>query len=656
MNGPGIYAASIAVYAAIPLLLALRRTRYQFLLLYAHIAAVLTLGGLVGSVYVLPACCDVDLLAGQLSYGGFMFATLVTVIIGRDVQVVRNIVVLTVTVNTLVYLIFRLSHTALHRSEVLNPYGVDPDIFHQSLRIVVLGGLLIIAELLALIAVLELAKRRLRSVPMAPIYVLAFVGILSLDGVLFPSLVLLPDVGLGGLIATSVRAKLILAGSYAIPLTIFLAFYPRLLRRYEATPLHLSGLLTLRRDPVLDQLKEQKAEIEVRTEEAGRATATVTRILDAATNTLLVATDADGRITHFNTGAQELLGYSESEVLGRTVEFFYDPDEIDRQAAQLGVPADLGNVVRCMVATGKRRDWTLRKRTGAYRVLSLSFTEIRDGERLIGYLCAGEDVTRRLRAEAALTEALRHEHEAVTRLEDADRVKDEVVSTISHELRTPIASIQGYSEMLAEGDMGDLNPMQSDALGKVLRNTARLSSLVDDLLQLDRAESGQLSLHRVPTDLVELASGAWDALEQLARDRDLTMSLQVPSQTVPVHGDVAALERVVLNLGANAIKFTPDGGSVTVSIEVDEHSARLVVSDTGIGISPEDKERILGRFFRSTDAYQLAVPGSGLGLTVVDTIVREHDGTIDIASDRGAGTTVTVTLPLMPASVGAGAD
>ncbi len=656
MSGPGIYAASVAVYAGIPLLLAIRRTRLQFLLLYTHIAAVLTLGGLVGAVYVLPVWGDVSLLAGQVAYGGFMFSTLVTVIIGRNIQVLRNIIALTVVVDALVYAILTLSHLALHRPGIPTPYDVSPEIFHQSLRVVVMGGLLILAELLALIAVLELAKRHLDRWPMAPIYVLAFAGVITLDGVLFPSLVVLPESGLREYIASSVQAKLLLAGTYSVPLALFLAFYPRLLHRFEVTPLHLGGLLPLRQDPVLEQLKAQEAELEVRTQEAGRATATVSRILDAARNTLLVASDPESHITHFNTGAQELLGYSAGEVLGRSVDLLYDPDEIDRQAARLGVPADLRSVVRAMVDTGAPQDWALRTRGGVHRVLSLSFSEIHDGARLVGYLCAGEDVTPRLRAEAALTEALRREHEAVTRLEEADRVKDEVVSTISHELRTPIASIQGYSELLAEGELGEVSPVQTNALDKVLRNTARLTSLVDDLLQLDRAESGKLSLRLVPTDLVQVAREAWDPLEQLARDRDLTMTLRTPEHPVPVLGDPVALERVVLNLGANAVKFTHDQGTITVTVEVSDQRALLVVSDTGIGISADDQERILGRFFRSSDAYKLAVPGSGLGLTVVDAIVREHHGDIDIESAPGAGTIVTVTLPLHESSADPAGD
>jgi PAS domain-containing protein len=342
MSGSALFAASVAIYAVLPLLIAVRSTTYQFLLFYTHIAAALTLGGLLGAVYVLPVWGDVALLAGQVSYGGFMFATLVTAIVGRDVRVVRGIVLLTLGVNLLVYPVFKITHVALDEGRVPNPQGVDPAVFDQSLDVVALGGLLIILELLTLLALLEFAKRKLTGWPMAPVYVLGYIGMLTLDGVLFPAVVLRPESGLGDLIAESVPAKLVLAGAYSVPLVLFLALYSRLVQQYEATPLRLSQLVPLRRDPVLERLKEQEAELEVRTAEAGRATATVLRILDAARNTLLIATDPDFRITHFNVGAEELLGYSESQVLGRNVEAYLDTDEFARHAAELGDGGDGG--------------------------------------------------------------------------------------------------------------------------------------------------------------------------------------------------------------------------------------------------------------------------------------------------------------------------
>lgn len=391
---------------------------------------------------------------------------------------------------------------------------------------------------------------------------------------------------------------------------------------------------------------EQQAELRAQTEQAASATATVGQILDAATKTLLAATDADLVITHFNRGAQQLLGYAADEVIGRSVTGLLASEEGRRHAAALGASPEPANLVTALVAHGAPRDWTLTTRSGEPRTLSLSFTEIRDDRRLLGYLCAGEDISARLRLEAAQAAALQRELQSVARLEEADRMKDEVVSTISHELRTPIASIQGYGEVLADGDLGELTPAQAGAVAKVLRNAARLSALVEDLLHLDRIGwAGEAPLHLEVHDLAALVVESRDGLEQLARARDVTLGVQVPDGPVLVLGDAQALERVVLNLGDNAIKFTPDGGSVTLAVASTPEASVLSVADSGIGMSEQDRLRVRERFYRSSEAYRRAVPGTGLGLSVVEAIVDAHAGTMDIASTLGRGTTVTVVLP-----------
>lgn len=391
---------------------------------------------------------------------------------------------------------------------------------------------------------------------------------------------------------------------------------------------------------------EQEVALKARTEQVATATATVGQIIDAATNTLLVATDADLVITHVNRGAQEMLGYSAADVVGQPDDVLLGSEEGRRQAAVFGVPPEPASLVLALVEHGAPRDWTLTTRSGEHRTLSLSFTEIRDGQRLIGYLCAGEDVSLRLRLEAAQAAALERELQSVARLEEADRMKDEVVSTISHELRTPIASIQGYGELLADGDLGELTPVQANAVTKVLANAARLSALVEDLLHLDRIGSAdEAPLHLELVDLAALAVEAQESLRHLARTRDVELDVQVPDGSVLVLGEAQALERVVLNLCDNAIKFTPDGGSVVLAVASVSTGSVLSVADTGIGMSEEDRLRVRERFYRSSEAYRRAVPGTGLGLSVVEAIVTAHGGTMEIASALGRGTTVTVMLP-----------
>ena len=402
-------------------------------------------------------------------------------------------------------------------------------------------------------------------------------------------------------------------------------------------------------------LDEQEVELDGQARQAASATATVSQIMDAATNTLLLAMDADFVITYFNRGAQEMLGYSAVEAIGRHAEELQDPEETRRHADALGVSTDITELLPALVRHGVPTDWTMSTGAGERRTMSLSFTEIRDGDQFLGYLCAGEDVSVRMRIEAAQAAALHREVESVARLEEADKVKDEVVSTISHELRTPLAAIQGYSEILADGALGVLTPRQADAVAKVLRNAARLSSLVDDLLHLDRiGSSDQAPLQLEPTNLADLAVTARDDLDRLARGRGLAIEVRTPETPVMVLSDPKAVEQIVFHLAGNAIKFTPAGGTVTLSVGSTPTGGVLVVADTGTGISKEDLPRVREQFYRSSEAYRLAVPGTGLGLSVTEDLVAANGGTMEISSALGRGTTVTVTLPRLVGDTPAG--
>ncbi len=651
MQGWTLFLVTVALYSALPLIFAVRRSSYQNLLMYAHIAGLKTLGGLLGAVYVYDFG-DFRLSAGQVAFGGFVFSTLIMVIVGRDLQVVRNIIALTISVNVLVYLTFQISGTALDADGVLNPSGTSTDIFGESLRVVALGGLLIVLLLLVLLAILELAKRRLPSSAMPVVYVGAFVAILTLDGVLFPTLALTPTDDYLGLIRNGVLAKLVLAAAYSVPLLVFVLFFRPVIERFEAKPLNLRGLFAVSRGELEERLERQQSELQVQrdqlresTENAGRATATVDRILDSATNTILVALDQEFRVTQFNSGAQRLLGWASAEVTGRSPVMFHAADEIARQAEELGTDPDYAQVIVAQVGTGKRRDWEFLGRDGAVHMVSLSVTEIIVGGRGLGYLAAGEDVTSRLREENAVKSALRREHEAVVRLQEVNRVKRDLVSTVSHELRTPITSIHGYTELLSDGSFGQLTEEQAGALERVRHNAGRLEAMVNDLLVLERAETGDLELEFTSLDLRETVHDSAAILDELLTGRELDVNMNLSPSPVPVYGDRAAMERVLVNLLSNAVKFTPGEGRITVTVAADDGRAVLTVSDTGIGIGEEDQARLFNRFFRAEEANRMAIPGSGLGLSIVHAIVSGHGGVVGVESTPGGGTTISVSLP-----------
>ncbi|HMM94693.1 MAG: GAF domain-containing protein [Micrococcales bacterium] len=244
----------------------------------------------------------------------------------------------------------------------------------------------------------------------------------------------------------------------------------------------------------------------------------------------------------------------------------------------------------------------------------------------------------------------------VRELRALDEYKDEFLATVSHELRTPLTSIGGYLEILRDGDLGEVLPAQERALDVIERNAERLRGLIEDLLVLGRMESAGPQAAREPVDLADVAATAVELFGPSAAHADVHLVLEVPERGLVVEGDAAQLERAVLNVLGNAVKFTPAGGRVTLRARSDGRSVRVEVEDTGIGISAGDLARLSERFFRGATATAAEIPGSGLGLSIVRGLVEAHGGVVDIGSAEGYGTTVGLVLPVALEVPGATAD
>lgn len=377
------------------------------------------------------------------------------------------------------------------------------------------------------------------------------------------------------------------------------------------------------------------------------------RVVQSA-HVAIIGTDEVGRITLFNPGAERLLGWQQSDVIGRFTTMFHSDAEISRMAEVLEVADTFPAVVVALAREdqGPGQMW-FKHADGSERLLSLTLKPTLDphGE-TVGYVGTAEDVTEREQTHHALLEALDKERAAVQQLQEVDRVKDAFVSSVSHELRTPITSISGYLEMLSEGDFGELNDQQQNAIERVGTNSTRLLTLIDELLTLSRMQSAEVEPVFEPLDLRQVVQRAFDVVRPTADTRGQELELELPEQAVPVSGDLEMLERLVVNLASNAVKFTPEGGHVQVRIDLDGTTTELVVSDDGIGIPAEEQSRLFTRFFRASTAQDNAVPGTGLGLAIAHRVVELHQGSIGIESAPGQGTTVVVRLPLAVQAVG----
>jgi PAS domain S-box-containing protein len=373
----------------------------------------------------------------------------------------------------------------------------------------------------------------------------------------------------------------------------------------------------------------------------------VQQIVNSA-NVAIIGADEIGRITLFNPAAQRLLGYTADELLGQFTTLFHTPQEISRLAGQLGVRDDFVDVsLRLAEPETGAVDIKFLRADGVERTHSMTLSRIVDNRgTVIGYVSTSEDVDDRVRAHESIVEALEVERRAVERLREVDQVKDTFVSAVSHELRTPITSIVGYLEMLQDGSFGDLNSEQRGAVGRVNTNSRRLLGLIDELLTLSRVQDAGLGLDgHDDLDLASVVRTAFDVVSPSWSTRDLAVHLQMPDGGVPFTGDEEMLERMVVNLIGNAVKFTPEGGRVSVQLHRQNGRAVIEVADTGIGIPVEEQELLFTRFFRSSTAQVQAIPGSGLGLSIARAIVEMHGGDVVVESEPGVGTTFRVQLP-----------
>jgi signal transduction histidine kinase len=232
----------------------------------------------------------------------------------------------------------------------------------------------------------------------------------------------------------------------------------------------------------------------------------------------------------------------------------------------------------------------------------------------------------------------------VTADRELDRMRDAFVATVSHELRTPLTSISGFLEMLEDEEhvLGDAGRRYLDV---IRRSTERLHALVEDLLLVAQIEARRVELTLAPVDLAELAARAAEAARPSAREKQVDLVVRADSPPA-VLGDANRLTQVLDNLVSNAVKFTPEGGSVTITVGTNGGGvAKLVVADTGIGVPEEEQKQVFSRFFRASTATRRAIPGTGLGLAICHALVEQHGGSIEFSSREGEGTEVVVTLP-----------
>jgi len=377
-----------------------------------------------------------------------------------------------------------------------------------------------------------------------------------------------------------------------------------------------------------------------------RAAGLMSYLLNAETSTVIVGVNPQGEVMLANAAVRSVLGYD--DLVGRPFQDLLDPVQLAERDLLHDGPTEGADGFEAIVSTfiepDQDQDWTWITATGQRLTMSVTMSGggPEDSDTQGGWIFVARDVTEQRMTQTMLLSALEREQQAVQRLKALDGAKDHFVSTVSHELRTPVTSIVGYVEILLEEDQ---DPMTEKLLRTVARNGERLIGLCNDLLAIQAMDLRDSELGHRRIDLPELLSQLESAVRAGTRSRNLDLVFEECPRGVAVMGDPEQLDRALANLLSNAVKFTPDGGRVSLAVRAEPEWVRLTVSDTGIGIPPQDQPQLFQRFFRSSNVAELQIQGTGLGLSIVHSIVQSHGGTIDVESELGEGTSFTVRLP-----------
>lgn len=237
---------------------------------------------------------------------------------------------------------------------------------------------------------------------------------------------------------------------------------------------------------------------------------------------------------------------------------------------------------------------------------------------------------------------------ALQQLSTLNELKANLVANISHELRTPLTHLNGYLDLLINGDFGPVSPDQLSALGVIRRSSERLGQLIEDLILFSVSERDQIYLHIQATDLVDLCTSVFKRSLSKARDHQIQLSLEVASESVKVEADLEKISWVMMQLVDNAIKFTPPGGKVTLHTSREENFVHIQVRDTGIGIPQDRMEQIFEPFYQLDGSSTRKVGGTGLGLALARRIVEAHGSLIHVYSEVGKGSRFEFLLKIRP--------
>lgn len=348
--------------------------------------------------------------------------------------------------------------------------------------------------------------------------------------------------------------------------------------------------------------------------------------------------DRKGRLVLVNQAHAKGLGMKPQDVAGKTDFDFFPKDKARRMAK------DDSRVIR----TGKSMIDKVERATrpdGVDNYVSTTKIPVRDETgRIVGLAGITRDITRRM-----LFENLEKEKAQVEKrlevLETMNKVKSDFISTVSHELRTPLAILKQLVALISDETAGSINDKQREIVKKVEVNADRLKKLIDDLLDMSRIERGKLELRYSMVNLNDLLKDSADFYKKQAEEKGIDLSYYLPAKGINLFIDADRMNQAVENFINNAIKFTEEGGKISVEVNVMETKVRVGVIDTGIGIAKADLPQLFNRFSQVSNTAGAGSKGVGLGLSIVKELIKRHGGEVWVESKLGVGSKFYFTLP-----------
>jgi len=410
---------------------------------------------------------------------------------------------------------------------------------------------------------------------------------------------------------------------------------------------------TLRRDPQghpigftlisRDITEEERlaAQLAQQSRERSETAAFLNNILESSTEYSIIAMDLEGNILAWNEGARRNYGYAAEEMVGKqNVRLLHTGEDVEGGKVEAALAA-------ARQAGSFEGEFQRVRKSGEQFTARVVITLRRGASGdPIGYLLVSKDIT----AEKALEEELRRKNEELAeqyrRVQEANRLKSEFVANMSHELRSPLNGIIGFAELMHGGKVGPMSDPHKEYLGDILTSSRHLLQLINDVLDLARVEAGRMEFHPEPVDLAKLVGEVRDGLRTLAAAKRIQVKTQIDPGLTGVTADPAKLKQLLYNYLSNALKFTPEGGQVTLRARPEAADTyRIEVEDTGIGIRPEDLGRLFVEFQQLDAGAAKKHKGTGLGLALTKRIVEAQGGQVGVRSAPGAGSVFFAVLP-----------